>query len=67
MGQRELDLDVPEGLTTGDLLQRLVSDYPKLAGCAPTIRLAVNEEYASASQALANGDEVAFIPPVSGG
>jgi molybdopterin converting factor subunit 1 len=67
VGQRELDLEVPDGLTAGDLLRRLVSDYPKLAGCAPSIRLAVNEEYASATQALANGDEVALIPPVSGG
>ena len=67
VGRRELELEVPEGLTAGDLLQRLISDYPRLAGHAQTMMLAVNESYVEAGQALQPGDEVAFIPPVSGG
>lgn len=67
VGQRELDVDVPEGLTAGDLLQRLIADYPRLAGHASTLRLAVNEAYADPTECLHPGDEVALIPPVSGG
>ncbi len=67
VGHREMDLEVPDGLTAGDLLQRLISDYPRLAGHANTVRLAVNEAYADPAQRLCEGDEVALIPPVSGG
>ena len=67
VGQRQLDVELPDGLTAGDLLQRLISDYPRLAACAPHLRLAVNESYTDAGHRLGDGDEVAFIPPVSGG
>ena len=67
VGQRELELDIPDGLTAGDLLQLLISDYPRLAGHASTLRLAVNEAYADPTERLNPGDEVALIPPVSGG
>lgn len=49
------------------LLQRLISDYPKLAAYAPHLMVAVNTEYADKDSLLHAGDEVAFIPPVSGG
>ena len=49
------------------LLQQLVSDYPKLAGYAKYLMVAVNTDYADPSRTLQSGDDVAFIPPVSGG
>ena len=49
------------------LLQRLIADYPKLAVYAPHLMVAVNTEYADKDSLLHAGDEVAFIPPVSGG
>ncbi|MBI4574044.1 MAG: molybdopterin converting factor subunit 1 [candidate division NC10 bacterium] len=67
VGQREVLLDLPEGTTAAGLLQRLAADHPGLRGLAPSIRLAVNREYVEGSRLLAEGDEVAFIPPVSGG
>ena len=67
VGQREILLDLPEGTTAAGLLQRLVADHPGLRGLAPSIRLAVNRDYVEGSRLLAEGDEVAFIPPVSGG
>jgi len=67
VGQRALALDLPDGLSAGDLLARLVSDYPRLAACAPHLRLAVNESYTDQHHPLHDGDEVALIPPVSGG
>ena len=67
VGQRELMLEVPEGTCGSGLLRLLVSDHPRLAGLVPSLKLAVNQEYADADRVLADGDEVALIPPVSGG
>ncbi|MGE5465272.1 MAG: molybdenum cofactor biosynthesis protein MoaE [Betaproteobacteria bacterium] len=55
------------GLTTKQLLDRLVEQHPKLARIAPSLAVAVNREYAESSRVLQDGDEVALIPPVSGG
>ena len=67
VGQRQLALDLPEGATVEALLQGLVSDYPALAPRCPTLMVAVNSEYAGRDLRLHEGDEVALIPPVSGG
>ncbi len=67
VGQSQLELEVPEGSSVATLLERLSADYPKLAGYASHLMIAVNAEYAERSATLHAGDEVAFIPPVSGG
>lgn len=67
MGQSQLELEVAHGASVDGLLQRLVSDYPRLAGLARFLMVAVNTEYTTLEQTLQPGDEVAFIPPVSGG
>ena len=67
VGQRRMAVATSEGDTVEQLLQRLVSDYPKLAGHTGTLMAAVNQEYAPRDTVLHDGDEVAFIPPVSGG
>lgn len=67
LGQREIVLDLPAGTTAAGLIDRLILDYPRLVGLAPSLLLAVNREYAAKSRILAEGDEVALIPPVSGG
>lgn len=55
------------GATVASLWQQLVERYPRLAGYSGRMLYAVNQEYATLATPLANGDEVAFIPPVSGG
>jgi len=55
-----------QGATVSELWDELISRYPALAG-AGRFRVAVNQEYASDEQVLADSDEVAIIPPVSGG
>ena len=50
-----------------DLLQRLEAENSRLAELHSIMRISVNWEYASADTALQDGDEVALIPPVSGG
>ena len=60
-------MSVAAGTTAADLANHLVATEPKLAGLERICRMAVNEEYADSSRVLAEGDEVAFIPPMSGG
>ncbi|EQD70027.1 ThiamineS, partial [mine drainage metagenome] len=58
------DLDLPAGTTVGDLHRILIE---RLGPSVSTFHLARNEEYTDGSERLENGDEVAVIPPVSGG
>jgi molybdopterin converting factor small subunit len=44
-----------------------VAQYPKLEAMLPAIVLALNEEYVTGTPTLREGDEVALIPPISGG
>ncbi len=66
-GQGELVVDLEEGATAADLFQKLVGKFPKLQELAPFLLLAINREYAARDRALSPGDEIALIPPVSGG
>jgi molybdopterin synthase catalytic subunit len=56
-----------EGMTVGDLFDRVVSEHPRLERIKPVTMLMVNRAYVDAGHLLRDGDEVAFIPPVSGG
>ena len=56
---------MPGGSTVAQVWERLVAEVPALA--QQRYRPAVNQEYTSSDQALADGDELVFIPPVSGG
>jgi MoaE-MoaD fusion protein len=66
-GAPELERSVPAGATVQQLWRALARDFPPLAEFEPSISAAVNAEYAKMSAPLAEGDEVAFLPPVSGG
>lgn len=66
VGRRTLEGDWA-GLTPAQLLELLAQQYPNLARLVAVLSVAVNREYATADRVLADGDEVALIPPVSGG
>ena len=66
-GQRETELEVGEGLTVGDLFRVLCGRYPGLAEYEGRLMFAVNAEYVDPSHPLRGDEEVALIPPVSGG
>ena len=66
-GGDEITLEVPEGATAGELLERLREKIPALEGLTDRIKLAVNEEFVVAEHALQPGDVAAVIPPMSGG
>ena len=65
-GTAEAEIDLPEGATAEDLLGRLRTIYPSLPS-SNSVLIAVNSEYVGPADPLHEGDEVAFIPPVSGG
>lgn len=67
LGRREEQRIVPEGMTVGQLLAALADTTPALAGLRSLSRFVVNEEYVGGDTLLRDGDEVVFIPPVSGG
>jgi molybdopterin synthase catalytic subunit len=58
---------LPDGATVGALLDHLIAAHPALASLRANLRVAVNQEFAALDRVLADGDEVALIPPVSGG
>jgi molybdopterin converting factor subunit 1 len=66
-GASELPRDVGQGATIGTVWQQLVREFPELAGYERSISSAVNADYARMDHAVQDGDEVAFLPPVSGG
>jgi molybdopterin converting factor subunit 1 len=66
-GAKELAVSLPEGSTVTDLRLLLARDHPSFEKMADRLRISVNYEIVSGDAALAEGDEVAFLPPVSGG
>ena len=66
-GRSEERLELEQGATVGSLWEMLVGRYPRLAGYSGRVLYAVNQEFGTLATELRDGDEVAFVPPVSGG
>ena len=66
-GKAELGLDLPEDATVGYLAEEVVRLYPAIMKNPAGLVVAVNQEYKDHGFVLSDGDEVALIPPVSGG
>ena len=66
-GTRSVDVSLADDATIEDAWTALVDRFPVLAPGRPAVRFARNGAYAPADTVLADGDEVAMIPPVSGG
>jgi molybdopterin synthase catalytic subunit len=65
-GVAEATLELPSDATAATAAAQLTQLYPAI-GALPRLAYAVNRSYAPASTVLADGDELALIPPVSGG
>ena len=63
----ELTVELPETCSGEEAFEKLASVHPELRKWKQSVRLAVNLEYGQFSQVIHAGDDVAFIPPVSGG
>ncbi len=66
-GASELIRDVPAPATVNTVWTSLTAEIPALAEYERTMSVAVNAEYSRMAAPLSDGDEVAFMPPVSGG
>ncbi|HEY0703325.1 MAG TPA: molybdopterin converting factor subunit 1 [Candidatus Acidoferrales bacterium] len=66
-GLAQEEAELSDGAHVDDLFERYGRRFPKLAEFRASIATSVNQEYADGRKALAAGDEVAFLPPVSGG
>ena len=64
---RETGLDVPDGATLAEVWSLIVEQHAELAPMRDTLAFAVNGEYARGEDTVSPGDEVAVLPPVSGG
>ena len=67
VGRAEEQIELNEGATVGLLWELLVGRYPRLSGYSGKLLYAVNQEFGTLETELRDGDEVALIPPVSGG
>jgi MoaE-MoaD fusion protein len=66
-GTSELTRDFPDDATVAQIWTRLKAEFPALEGHRDAVRFAVNQEYVDDDYRPRAGDEIAFIPPVSGG
>lgn len=63
----ELEIEISGSIGIEEIWEKLIAQKPKLAASRKTTRLARNGEYADAKTKFTDADEVALIPPVSGG
>ena len=66
-GEAEVELELPSGATPEDAWRALAARHPSLAGRRSSLSAAVNRRYVAFDAPLSPGDELVFIPPVSGG
>ena len=66
-GQAEKLVECPVGTTVGTLYDRVINEHPSLAKWRSVTRFGVNLDFVPEETVLREGDEVVFIPPVSGG
>lgn len=66
-GRGEDTVELPVAANAGSVLEYLASKHPEFAGWRGSVRIAVNHRYVDSDHSLSEGDEVAVIPPVSGG
>ncbi len=66
-GSDQFTMDLPEPMPVSELFAQLSAEHPALARYQAITSFAVNGEYADPQTVVNDGDEVALIPPISGG
>jgi molybdopterin converting factor subunit 1 len=66
-GRGETHVDVPPGARVADVWRTIASAHPELEPFGGAVSCAVNADFAQRTAVVHEGDEVAFLPPVSGG
>ena len=66
-GEISVELELEENATVDSAKIKINSMYPKMEPLLNYVRIAINQEFANAETVINNGDELAILPPVSGG
>lgn len=66
-GTSLVEVDVPDGASAGAIMDAVVAAAPGLAGAIAAARPVMNQEFVDRETPVRPGDEVALLPPVSGG
>jgi molybdopterin synthase catalytic subunit len=66
-GCHEWICEIPEGATVADVWNAGVAQYPAVAALGASLSCAVNADFSRMDAIVRDGDEIAFLPPVSGG
>ena len=66
-GVRVHRVPIEDGTTVDEVFDRMAEQFPALAAMKSSLKFAVNHEFVEMDQRLSDGDEMAVIPPVSGG
>jgi len=67
LGKEEVEVELPEGTSIEGLWTQLVSDDERLEPFTKSIQFAINHDFVGKETELSPDDEIAFLPPVSGG
>ena len=67
VGAKEQEIEVADGTTVQMLLEDYIKRFPQIGRFREHVILSVNKEYGHPNRKLKDGDEVSFLPPVSGG
>jgi MoaD family protein len=67
VGMRELDLDLAEGATVNDLLEKIYAQQPALRSHDKSILIGAGVEFVDRNYELKPNEEIAIMPPVQGG
>ena len=67
VGASEMDFEVPERTTAGDLLDTIYSKTPALRDWDKSVLIASGLEFVGRNYVVKNGDEISIMPPVQGG
>jgi sulfur-carrier protein len=66
-GRSRLEVDLADGATVGDLLDRVAGDRPELGAGMPSVLTVVRGTQVAGDRVLSDGDEVALLIPIAGG
>jgi molybdopterin synthase catalytic subunit len=67
VGLREDSLELSDGARLGTVFEHYASRFPRFRDMSGSVVLALNQQFSTSSAVVSEGDEVAFLPPVSGG
>ena len=67
VGRAEEDVELPDGTRLDSVFEHYASRFPRMRDLGPSIVIARNQQFAPPATPVSDGDEIAFLPPVSGG